>query len=34
GAMANWLTRFIEVPADTFAPVKSVLDLMDESRWK
>ena len=34
GAMANWLTRFIEVPADTFAPVKSVLDLMDGSRWK
>ena len=34
GAMANWLTRFVEVPADTFAPVKSVLDLMEESRWK
>jgi hypothetical protein len=34
GAMANWLTRFIEVPADTFAPVKSILDLMDTGRWK
>lgn len=34
GAMASWLTRFIEVPSDTFAPVKSVLDLMDESRLK
>lgn len=34
GSMANWLTRFIEIPADTFAPVKSVLDLMDASRWK
>tara|TARA_B110000285_G_C15139717_1_gene629895 strand:- start:3790 stop:5187 length:1398 start_codon:yes stop_codon:yes gene_type:complete len=34
GAMAHWLTRFIEVSGDTFAPVKSVLDLMDINRWK
>lgn len=33
GAMAHWLTRFIEVPARTFAPVKSVLDLLDTERW-
>jgi hypothetical protein len=27
GAMAGWRTIFVEVPAATFAPVKSVLDL-------
>ena len=27
GAMAGWRTHFVEVPAWTFAPVKSVLDL-------
>jgi hypothetical protein len=27
GAMAGWETRFVELPAWTFAPVKSVLDL-------
>ena len=32
GAMSNWLTRFIEVPSETFAPVKSILDLMDNRR--
>jgi hypothetical protein len=34
GAMTNWLTRFIEVPPETFAPVKSILDLMDDRRMK
>lgn len=28
GAMAGWNTVFVEVPAATFAPVKSVLDLL------
>jgi hypothetical protein len=28
GAMAGWLTLFVEVPAETFAPVKTVLDLL------
>jgi hypothetical protein len=28
GAMAGWLTVFVEVPAETFAPVKTVLDLL------
>lgn len=28
GAMARWHTLFVEVPADTFAPVKTVLDLL------
>lgn len=28
GAMAGWNTVFIEVPDETFAPVKSVLDLL------
>jgi hypothetical protein len=27
GAMAGWRTRFVEVPAATFAPVKTVADL-------
>ncbi len=27
GAMAGWNTLFVEVPAWTFAPVKTVLDL-------
>jgi hypothetical protein len=27
GSMAGWQTLFIEVPAETFAPVKTVLDL-------
>lgn len=30
GAMAGWLTVFVEVPAETFAPVKTVLDLLRE----
>lgn len=28
GAMASWLTVFVEVPAATFSPVKTVLDLL------
>lgn len=28
GAMAGWRTVFVEVPAETFAPVKTVLDLL------
>ena len=29
GAMAHWLTLFVEVPNSTFTPVKTVLDLLD-----
>mgnify|MGYP002853305704 CR=1 FL=1 len=28
GAMANWITLFVEVPVDTFCPVKTVNDLL------
>ncbi len=28
GAMAHWITIFVEVPTSTFAPVKTVLDLL------
>ena len=28
GAMANWITLFVEVPGETFHPVKTVLDLL------
>ncbi|MCK5135088.1 MAG: DUF4301 family protein [Bacteroidales bacterium] len=28
GAMAHWLTLFLEVPVETFSPVKTVFDLM------
>lgn len=28
GSMANWLTVFVEVPSETFTPVKTVLDLL------
>lgn len=28
GAMAKWLTFFVEVPIDTFNPVKTVMDLL------
>jgi hypothetical protein len=28
GAMAGWLTLFVEVPVETFSPVKTVFDLM------
>jgi hypothetical protein len=30
GAMAKWLTLFVEVPMETFTPVKTVFDLMRE----
>jgi hypothetical protein len=30
GAMANWNTVFVEVPVSTFAPVKTVNDLLKE----
>lgn len=29
GGMANWNTLFVEIPQDTFSPVKTVLDLLD-----
>lgn len=28
GAMANWITVFVEVPANTFTPVKTLVDLL------
>ena len=28
GAMANWITLFVEVPLETFSPVKTVNDLL------
>ncbi len=28
GAMAGWITLFVEIPASTFTPVKTVFDLM------
>jgi len=31
GAMAGWNTVFVEVPASTFAPVKSLLDLLSSA---
>tara|TARA_R110002050_G_scaffold141251_2_gene266346 strand:+ start:49850 stop:51280 length:1431 start_codon:yes stop_codon:yes gene_type:complete len=31
GAMANWLTVFVEVPVSTFHPVKTVNDLLQKS---
>lgn len=30
GAMARWLTLFVEVPIETFSPVKTVFDLIRE----
>ena len=29
GAMANWITIFVEIPNETFSPVKTVLDLLN-----
>ena len=29
GGMADWLTQFVEVPAEIFAPVKTVFDLLE-----
>ncbi len=34
GAMAHWNTVFIEVPAETFTPVKRVTDLLDDVHQK
>lgn len=31
GSMSNWLTVFVEVPSETFTPVKNVLDLLNEA---
>ncbi|MFW6328424.1 MAG: DUF4301 family protein [Bacteroidota bacterium] len=31
GAMANWLTIFVEVPIETFNPVKTINDLLREA---
>lgn len=31
GAMANWITVFVEIPNETFSPVKNVLDLLNPS---
>ena len=31
GAMANWITIFVEIPNETFSPVKTVLDLLNPS---
>jgi hypothetical protein len=31
GAMAHWNTVFIEVPAETFSPVKKVVDLLGDA---
>jgi hypothetical protein len=31
GAMADWITLFVEVPISTFSPVKTVNDLLKES---
>ena len=31
GSMSDWNTLFIEVPAETFNPVKTVLDLLRDS---
>jgi hypothetical protein len=35
GAMAHWHTVFVEVPASTFAPVKTVFDLLrPQHQWR
>ncbi|WP_309282108.1 DUF4301 family protein [Fluviicola sp.] len=31
GSMAKWNTVFVEIPSETFSPVKSILDLLDKS---
>ncbi|RLD23724.1 MAG: hypothetical protein DRI71_04585, partial [Bacteroidetes bacterium] len=28
GAMADWITLFVEVPISTFSPVKTITDLL------
>lgn len=34
GAMSDWLTAFVEVPVETFNPVKTVLDLLKPAHCK
>jgi hypothetical protein len=29
--MANWNTLFLEIPSETFSPVKTVLDLLEDA---
>ncbi len=31
GSMSNWNTLFVEIPSETFSPVKTVLDLLEEA---
>jgi hypothetical protein len=31
GSMANWNTLFLEIPSETFSPVKTVLDLLEDA---
>jgi hypothetical protein len=31
GSMAHWNSLFVEIPSTTFSPVKTILDLLDES---
>ncbi len=31
GSMSNWNSLFVEVPTNTFSPVKTVLDLLDDA---
>ena len=31
GSMSDWLSVFVEVPSETFTPVKTVLDLLNKS---
>lgn len=31
GSMSEWITAFVEVPSETFTPVKTVLDLLGDS---
>jgi hypothetical protein len=31
GSMASWNTIFVEIPSETFSPVKTVLDLLDKA---
>ena len=31
GAMYDWNTVFVEIPLETFTPVKTVLDLLDSN---
>jgi hypothetical protein len=31
GSMAHWNTIFVEIPSNTFSPVKTVLDLLEDA---